>query len=205
MHQRTRLPELLSGLRPAAYARAPVLAAAAAAAVLAATLLCDSAHWRDRAAAPAGVAQAGNRPDPSVPIRSQAFARIPAWHLFGQAAAKRRLPREAPETPLRLKLRGVFYTPGKSGGRAIIASAGGIEQQYAIGDRLPGHARLRAVLKHKVIIERAGRLESLSLPLSRGRDAAAQAAPPRGGDAGQVAQASAAQVRTPAWPPNADR
>ncbi len=91
------------------------------------------------------------------------------WHLFGefrpQAAPARPVARqELPETRLNLTLRGVVSAEAGQGGGAIIDSGNGQEVYYPVGAELPGGARLQAVRKDHVVLERNGRLETLKLP-----------------------------------------
>jgi general secretion pathway protein C len=94
---------------------------------------------------------------------------IPGWHLMGvvsqQAAPVREAaPIEAPDTRLKLVLRGAFSSDDPKHARAIIADPGGKEDQYAIGDNLPGNAELSEVHPDRVILKRNGRYETLRLP-----------------------------------------
>lgn len=94
---------------------------------------------------------------------------LPGWHLMGVAASKtapveNNAPLNAPETRLRLTLSGVLASDDKQHARAIIADQGGKEEQYAIGDTLPGNAELSEVYPDRVILKRGGRYETLRLP-----------------------------------------
>jgi len=96
---------------------------------------------------------------------------LAGWHLFGeagqQAVAKKAAPLSAPETRLRLTLKGVFASNEKALGRAIIADPKGKEDSYAVGDPLPGGARLSEIYPDRIILERSGRFETLKLPKKR--------------------------------------
>jgi general secretion pathway protein C len=94
---------------------------------------------------------------------------IPGWHLMGvvskQAApVKEAAPIEAPDTRLKLVLRGALSSDDPEHARAIIADPRGKEDQYAIGDSLPGNAELSEVHPDRVILKRNGRYETLRLP-----------------------------------------
>ncbi len=95
------------------------------------------------------------------------------WHVFGeagkQAVVKKATPLSAPETRLRLTLKGVFASDDKGLGQAIIADPKGKEDNYAVGDPLPGGARLSAIYPDRIILERSGRFETLKLPKKRNR------------------------------------
>lgn len=109
----------------------------------------------------------------SVPVQSspdrQLINQLPGWHLMGvtaegSAPVKTNAPVDAPETKLKLVLRGVFSSDDQGNARAIIADPRGKEEQYSIGDTLPGNAALSEVHADKVILQRNGRYETLRLP-----------------------------------------
>jgi general secretion pathway protein C len=94
---------------------------------------------------------------------------IPGWHLLGvvtqqAAAVVEAVPIEAPDTRLKLVLRGALASDDPQHARAIIADPRGKEEQYAIGDNLPGNAELSEVHPDRVILKRNGRYETLRLP-----------------------------------------
>ncbi len=74
----------------------------------------------------------------------------------------------APDTKLNLVLRGVLSTEDLQA-LAIIAMAGATEKIYAIGDDVPGGARLKTVYADRVILERGANLETLRLPKDRAK------------------------------------
>jgi len=94
---------------------------------------------------------------------------LAGWHLFGEAgrqnAVKRAATLSAPETRLRLTLKGVFASDeAAAAGWAIIADPKGKEDTYEIGDPLPGNAKLSEIYVDRIILERGGRFETLKLP-----------------------------------------
>jgi general secretion pathway protein C len=102
----------------------------------------------------------------------QLISQLPGWHLMGVAAkgsapVKTNAPIDAPETSLKLVLRGVFSSDDKGNGHAIIADPKGKEEQYSVGDTLPGNAELSEVHAEKVILKRSGRYETLRLPTDK--------------------------------------
>lgn len=103
-------------------------------------------------------------PQAASPESMQAIA---AMHLFGTAEtadnAIAAAAADAPETRLNLKLRGVLASNDPALSRAVISS-GSDEKVYSIGAAVPGGATLEAVLADRVILRRAGRLETLRLP-----------------------------------------
>jgi general secretion pathway protein C len=100
------------------------------------------------------------------PARGGEVARL---HLFGEAVVGaespvEEVPRDAPDTRLRLTLRGLFAAQDPEQALAIVADPGGDEKAYRIGDPLPGGAELREIYADRVILSRAGRYETLRLP-----------------------------------------
>ena len=106
------------------------------------------------------------RADPALQLVRQ----LPDWHLMGvivkEAAppVQQTAPVDAPDTRLKLVLRGALASDDKQHARAIIADPGGKEEKYAIGDTLPGNAELSEVYPDRVILLRNGRYETLRLP-----------------------------------------
>lgn len=105
---------------------------------------------------------------------------IASWHLFGEPGreqpVKKAAPVEAPETRLKLTLSGVFASNDAANARAIIGDPRGNEQSYAVGDPLPGGAKLSEIYPDRIILERGGGFETLRLPREEG---VASAGPPR--------------------------
>lgn len=101
---------------------------------------------------------------------SQLIGQLAGWHLLGevkQAAATavvKETPIDAPETSLKLVLRGSLASDDPENARAIIAEPRGNEEQYAVGDKLPGNAELREIYPDRVLLMRNGRYETLRLP-----------------------------------------
>lgn len=94
---------------------------------------------------------------------------VARYHLFGepqQQVIEVAKPISAPETKLKLELRGVVAT-GDEFGAAIIADASRNEGYYRVGDDLPGNVKLHEVFADKVILDRNGLFETLSLPSER--------------------------------------
>src|SRR5690606_5996394 len=98
--------------------------------------------------------------------RGREVARL---HLFGEAvttqeAVVEAVPRDAPDTRLRLTLRGLFAARDPDQALAIVAEPGGDEKADRIGDPRPGGAELREIHADRIILSRAGRYETLRLP-----------------------------------------
>jgi general secretion pathway protein C len=108
------------------------------------------------------------------PVRQKEYRQLvkqmPDWHMMGEAKvvvsepAKPAAPVNAPETRLKLTLRGAFASEDPAFARAIIADARGQEEMYAVGDKVPGNAELSEIHTSRVILLRSGRYETLSLP-----------------------------------------
>lgn len=117
------------------------------------------------------------------------YERLAAAHLFGAAPENGGEPVvvqetvDAPETTLNLELTGVQSYGDSEVGQAIIASGRGESRAYSVGDTIENAsgARLHAVFTDRVLLNRSGRLETLSLPKDAPRRAAAapaRVAPP---------------------------
>jgi general secretion pathway protein C len=105
-----------------------------------------------------------------VPVRLRTVSDL---HLFGVASKTpvQQAPIEAKKTHLKLTLRGVFAATNSAEALAIIADARGKEKVYRKGDTIFSGVKLYAVYPDRVILERSGNFESLSLP--RNEDEAA--------------------------------
>ncbi len=148
----------LPGLRRERWSRLTARAPLLVSAVLAALLLAELARIVLAVRAPTRpipvAAAARGRPAPDVPS-------IVAAHLFGAAPIEAD-PDHAPRTTADLKLSGTIATEQPKHGFAIIVGGGG-SHFYAVGDSVGG-AALFAVYLDRVILDRAGTLETLLLP-----------------------------------------
>lgn len=128
------------------------------------------------------------QPVAGAPTASQPQVPLSQWHLFGQSSGLvdlAQLAQVAPETALRLFLKGTLNLDAPEGGIAIVADAEGHEEAYRVGDTLPGDAELIGIYAGRVLLRRAGVEEGLSL-LPDGRAAEAGSRP--SGAAGQGSQ-----------------
>lgn len=108
---------------------------------------------------------------------------VAAMHLFGkpEAAAPPAAPQvNAPETSLNLILRGLFAGTRKEAAFAIIAEGHSSERYFRLGDQVAGDAVVHDILPDRVVLERAGRYETLRLPKERLEMATPAASAPRG-------------------------
>lgn len=107
---------------------------------------------------------------PSSPTRHALdVAAIGAAHLFG-AADLAASGAAAPTTHMPLVLTGTIAANRPDGGLAILGPNPAKVKVYAVGDTVPGGARLHAVYDDRVLLDHDGRLESLKLlrePLGR--------------------------------------
>lgn len=129
------------------------------------------------AAMPAPAADAGTaRPDPQALVGA-----IVGAGLFRAAdAAAGPAPVDAPETHLNLTLTGILFSQAPHYSVAIIEDAKGHERYYRPRDEVVDGVTLNAIYADRVILERGGRLETLSLA---GEQAAHKAAAAAGDDA----------------------
>lgn len=92
---------------------------------------------------------------------------VSQYHLFGEANKQPVVMQkliDAPETRLKLILKGVFASSETGNAIAIIAGGKGDDTTYHIGDQISGGAVLHAVYPDRVILKRNGQLETLRLP-----------------------------------------
>lgn len=109
-------------------------------------------------AVPAGAAQL--RPPLDV-------ASITNSHLFGIAAPDKPSAQDAanaPQSNIPLVLTGIIAADRPESGLAILGASPQAGKVYAVGDAVPGGAKLHSVFADRVVIERDGHLESLMLP-----------------------------------------
>lgn len=94
------------------------------------------------------------------------YSEISNAHLFGtfQQSATKTANTDAPETRLNLVLKGVLATTPMEYGSAIIsAGKNGKEDTYSLGDKISS-ATIKEIYADRVILERAGKFETLRMP-----------------------------------------
>jgi general secretion pathway protein C len=128
-------------------------------------------------------------PRPSVNPSLQ-LALIVNAHLFGTSA----LPAggAAPQTTMPLVLAGVIADKDPNKGQAIIGENANAAKLYAVGGAISGGARLHAVYADRVLLERNGALETLSLPRNESAGARPASAAPPSNFGSRIAQQAAA-------------
>jgi len=91
---------------------------------------------------------------------------IAHWHLFGLSGKQNTAPASvinAPETKLKLTLRGIVAENDKHRGFAIIQKPDNKEKHFSINDSIFGLATLKEIYTDRVIILRKGTYETLTL------------------------------------------
>jgi len=119
------------------------------------------------------------------PVQRQAthinVATIANNHLFGNAQAQPQAQGDAsnaPQTSIPLVLTGIIAADKPENGLAIIGENAGSAKVIAVGQLVPGGAKLHSVLGDRVILDRNGTLESLMLPRQGGPPLGMTAPPP---------------------------
>lgn len=93
---------------------------------------------------------------------------IASAHLFGEqavtdAATQQREIINAPETRLNLELTGIVADTADRRSRALVKNAENKQESYAIGDTISNGVKLHAIYATRVILDRNGRYETLTL------------------------------------------
>ena len=126
-------------------------------------------------------------PQPAGPRRPMVAARatvdvqkVAEAHLFGVASADSTAadPASAPASTANLVLAGTIATQNPKQGVAIISDGGGPSKVYSVGEMVGG-ATVHSVYMDRVLLDRGGSLEALTLPRVDGSPAAPAAAAPR--------------------------
>jgi general secretion pathway protein C len=92
------------------------------------------------------------------------LAAITNAHLFGAAPAPKQDGANAPQTSIPLVLTGTIAGNDPQNGLAILGQTAQTAKVYAVGDNVPGGAKLHSVYSDRVVVDRDGQLESLALP-----------------------------------------
>ncbi len=107
------------------------------------------------------------------PVHVTDIAAITNAHLFGSAPPPKSDDANAPQTSMPLVLTGIIAGNDPKNGLAILGASAQTAKVYAVGDNVPGGAKLHSVYVERVVIERNGQLESLALPRQTGSSAPA--------------------------------
>lgn len=154
-----RSPE---GLAAAARANAPKIVTAILAIAIAAQAAVLLTNYFGAADRPN--LQTTALPSSTGPTHSLDLAGILNAHLFGQAAPQPGDDSNAPQTSLALVLAGVLAQPDPTKGLALVGESAAAAKVHAVGDTLPGGAKLHGIYFDRVVLDRGGTLESLMLP-----------------------------------------
>lgn len=109
-------------------------------------------------------------PAPNSAAKTDQSNALSAIGLFGELsssagnAEKAAVAIDAPETRLQLELKGVVTARQSEGSGAIVAEKGREGLYYRVGDTLPGNAELVEVNDDRVLLRRAGKMETLRFP-----------------------------------------
>jgi len=105
-------------------------------------------------------------PGGSRPLRPHSLdlATITSAHLFGAPPRPAQDGSNAPATSMPLVLTGIIAGNDPQNGLAILGQNAQSAKVYAVGDNVPGGAKLHSVYSDRVVIDRNGQLESLALP-----------------------------------------
>jgi len=98
------------------------------------------------------------------PTHALDLAAVTNAHLFGAAPSPKQDGANAPQTSIPLVLTGTIAGNDPQNGLAILGQTAQTAKVYAVGDNVPGGAKLHSVYSDRVVIERDGQLESLTLP-----------------------------------------
>ena len=111
----------------------------------------------------AGVGRQRTAPVSHAPVQSHALdvAAITRAELFGKAKQD---SATAQPTNIPLVLTGTIAGSDPQNGLAILGQTAQTAKVYAVGDNVPGGAKLHSVYSDRVLIDRNGQLESLALP-----------------------------------------
>lgn len=114
----------------------------------------------------------GFDPSEDTGASAEALARTVAdSHWFGEPGAQESQPQSVtletvPETRLEFELKGVMASQEPTRGSALIARSGRNSEYFRVGDSVFGEARLLEVYGSRVVLERDGERETLTLELS---------------------------------------
>jgi len=99
-------------------------------------------------------------------------AQLANAHLFGAPPVLPSDDANAPQTTMALVLTGIIAGHTPQDGLAILGPNANSTRVYAVGQRVPGNATVHAVYDDRVLLDRAGSIEALTLPRQPGRGGA---------------------------------
>jgi type II secretory pathway component PulC len=86
--------------------------------------------------------------------------------LFGKSAVEQLVqdPGHATQSTVPLVLSGIIAAKDPRDGLAILGPSAAVSKVYAVGDSVPGGAKVHSVMSDRVFLDRNGNLEYLMLP-----------------------------------------
>lgn len=116
----------------------------------------------------AGKVPTATGPAPNLALRNGSVnvAAIVNARLFGAAAVEQAGldPAHATQSNIALVLSGIIAAEDPRNGLAILGPSAAASKVYAVGDNVPGGAKVHSVLNDRVVLDRNGNLEYLTLP-----------------------------------------
>jgi general secretion pathway protein C len=103
-------------------------------------------------------------PPPAATRKGIDVQAIATAHLFGEVKAEQTAPEDAPPSQANLVLAGVFAANDPTKGLAMIGESVQSAKVYAVGAMVRPGTRLHSIYVDRVILDRNGQLETLSLP-----------------------------------------
>jgi general secretion pathway protein C len=103
-------------------------------------------------------------PPPSATRKGIDVQAIANAHIFGEAKGEQAAPEDAKETQMNLVLSAVFAANDPTKGVAVIGDSPQSSKVYACGAVVRPGTKLHSVYVDRVILDRNGQLETLSLP-----------------------------------------
>jgi general secretion pathway protein C len=110
----------------------------------------------------------------AAPPHTVNVAAITGAELFGKPPVAIQDAAHAPQSTMPLVLTGIISADDPQYGLAILGQTAQSTKVFAVGDNVPGGAKLHSVYNDRVVIDRGGHLETLVLP----KQTAPSSAPP---------------------------
>ncbi len=139
-------------------------------------LMPDGPAWQPPT--PPSAASSAKNSTPVLNIAPLLSANLYGNYQASEAPVAELDPVDAPDTKLRLTLRGIVASESAQDSRALIESNPNDLMPYVIGMDVPGGATIHAIHPDRVLLKRAGRLETLRLEKDLPTDPAAVVAMP---------------------------
>lgn len=151
-------------------ARAPLLVTVLAVLLIAQVMATLTWQWLGDKEDLTAVWSASSFTVSSLPGQREGLDRLASLQLLGRAEPVEQIAVviDAPETRLNLQLKGIFSDASDVAlARALIGEGSREERVYRVGERISGDTVLHEIHADRVILRRAGRFETLTLPKER--------------------------------------